>query len=83
MIFRVRDTGPGLTPEQQARLFTPFVQAESSVGRKFGGSGLGLSISRQLAQMLGGDITVESVPGRGATFTVEIAVERSSAANPG
>jgi signal transduction histidine kinase len=80
LIFQVSDTGPGITAEQQARIFIPFAQAESSVARKFGGSGLGLSISRQLAQMLGGDITLESTPGHGATFVLEIAAE--PVANP-
>ena len=71
--FSVRDTGMGITKDQQARLFAPYVQADASIARKFGGTGLGLSISRELARLLGGDITVESAPGQGTVFTVEIA----------
>lgn len=70
--FRVSDTGIGLTEEQHRHLFTPYVQGDSSIPRRFGGSGLGLSISRDLARLLGGDITVESRSGAGAAFTVEI-----------
>ena len=70
--FRVSDTGIGLTEEQRRHLFTPYGQGDSSITRRFGGSGLGLSISRELARLLGGDITVESRSGEGAVFTVEI-----------
>ena len=67
------DTGIGMTPEQMAALFQPFQQADSSTRRKFGGTGLGLTISQRLAQMLGGEITVASTPGEGSRFTLTIA----------
>ncbi|HVW01313.1 MAG TPA: ATP-binding protein [Planctomycetaceae bacterium] len=66
----VIDTGIGISPEQSERLFQPFMQADSSITRRFGGTGLGLSISRHFARALGGDISVSSVPGQGSTFSV-------------
>nr|WP_229224311.1 PAS domain-containing protein [Duganella sp. SG902] len=66
--FRVRDTGIGIAPEQQGSIFDAFSQADSSTSRKFGGAGLGLAICRQLADMMGGAISVTSEPGRGAEF---------------
>lgn len=65
----VRDTGIGISPENLDRLFKPFVQADTSVNRRFGGTGLGLSISRQLCNLMGGDIEVSSSLGRGSVFT--------------
>jgi CheY-like chemotaxis protein/two-component sensor histidine kinase len=70
--FAVSDTGVGMTPEQTARIFEPFTQADSSTSRKYGGTGLGLVISRRFAQMMGGEITVESLPGSGSTFTLTV-----------
>jgi CheY-like chemotaxis protein len=73
MLFEVADTGIGLTEEQISKLFRPFVQADSSTTRRFGGTGLGLTISKRLAKMLGGDISVRSQPGLGSTFGLTIA----------
>lgn len=66
----VSDTGLGMTVEQMSGLFRPFVQAEAGTARRYGGTGLGLSICRKLATMMGGDIAVDSTPGRGSTFRV-------------
>ncbi len=71
-VVEVADTGIGLSPEKLDAIFEPFVQADASVTRRFGGTGLGLDISRRLARMLGGDIVVESALGEGSTFSVSI-----------
>jgi signal transduction histidine kinase/CheY-like chemotaxis protein len=72
MEFAVADTGIGMTPEQQAKLFEEFTQADSSTERRYGGTGLGLAITRRLARMMGGDVTVTSAPGKGSVFTVRL-----------
>lgn len=68
--FRVSDSGIGMTPQELDRLFQPFTQADASTTKKFGGTGLGLTISRQLCRLLGGDIEVKSEDGVGTIFTV-------------
>ena len=78
----VADTGIGLSAEQVARLFEPFVQADSSITREFGGTGLGLSIIRRLAQIMNGDIAVESTPGAGSIFTVTLTLRAAPADSP-
>ena|GEM_PF-1849417 len=70
--FRVSDTGIGMTPEQIARLYQPFVQGDSSATRKFGGTGLGLAITHHFCQLMGGHIEVESQLGQGSTFTIRL-----------
>jgi signal transduction histidine kinase/response regulator RpfG family c-di-GMP phosphodiesterase len=78
----VTDTGIGLSAEQLGRLFERFVQADSSITRKFGGTGLGLSIVRRLAQIMGGDVAVESTPDAGSIFTVTLTLCAAPAGSP-
>ena len=68
--IRVRDSGIGMTPEQQQRIFEAFQQADGSTSRKYGGTGLGLTISREMSIKLGGRIGLESKPGKGSVFTL-------------
>ena len=68
----VADSGIGMTPEQMSRLFAAFSQADTSTSRRYGGTGLGLAISRRFCRMMGGDVTVQSEPGKGTTFTVHL-----------
>ena len=70
--FRVADTGIGMTPEQLVKLFQTFSQADASTTRKFGGSGLGLALTRRFCQLMGGDVTVNSIPGESSTFTIKL-----------
>ncbi len=72
MVFDVKDNGIGMTPEQMARLFEAFTQAEASTSRRFGGTGLGLTISRHFCRMMGGEISVTSGSGTGSTFTMRL-----------
>jgi signal transduction histidine kinase/DNA-binding response OmpR family regulator len=70
--FRVSDTGIGMTPEQQGRLFQAFTQADAATTKTFGGTGLGLAITKYFSRMLGGDVTVKSELGKGSTFTLTL-----------
>jgi signal transduction histidine kinase/DNA-binding response OmpR family regulator len=74
MVFQVTDTGIGLEPEQIVRLFQDFTQADTSTTRRFGGTGLGLALTRRFCQMMGGDVTVHSIPGEGSVFTIKLPV---------
>jgi len=74
--FAVRDTGIGLSKAQSERLFQAFTQADGTISRKYGGTGLGLTISRRLVRLMGGEITVSSIEGAGATFTFTIQVKK-------
>jgi signal transduction histidine kinase/CheY-like chemotaxis protein len=80
ILFEVRDTGPGLNDEQKSRLFRRFEQADSRTSARYGGSGLGLAISQELAAAMAGRITVDSTPGQGTRFVVELPLPRAATA---
>jgi signal transduction histidine kinase/ActR/RegA family two-component response regulator len=82
LTVEVVDTGPGITIEQQARLFTAFDQLGAATARTHGGTGLGLNISRQLARLMGGELEASSRAGHGATFTLRLTLEAAAAAAP-
>ena len=75
LALSVADTGIGMTSSQMSRVFESFSQGDGSIGRKFGGTGLGLSICRELVKLLGGKITVDSLEGRGSTFSIFLPTE--------
>ncbi|CAD0333707.1 response regulator [Xanthomonas hortorum pv. cynarae] len=77
LLFSVRDTGIGISKEKQSLIFSPFLQADTSTSRRYGGSGLGLTISRRLIELMGGELEVESVPGRGSEFYFVVTLEKS------
>lgn len=80
LLFKVSDTGIGISEEQQKRLFQPFTQANREISRRFGGTGLGLAISRRIVELMGGHIWIKSTPGKGTTifFTVCLEVDRTA-----
>jgi PAS domain S-box-containing protein len=81
LALRVTDTGIGITPEQQSRLFQPFHQAEGSTTRRFGGTGLGLVICRRLAELMGGEVVMDSTPGAGTTLKLNVSLPRGQEAD--
>ncbi|MFA4938945.1 ATP-binding protein [Brevundimonas sp.] len=82
LLFEIVDTGPGMTTDQLARLFTPFDQTADGVTARYGGSGLGLAISRNLIDLMGGRLTVRSTPGQGSRFTVSLILPKGEDAEP-
>ena len=80
--FEVADSGVGLTPEQQAKLFQNFQQADSSTARKYGGTGLGLALTKRLIEMMGGEVGVHSAPGQGSTFWFIVTLQRGHGPMP-
>lgn len=82
LLLQVRDTGIGIAPERQAHVFTPFSQEDTSTSRRFGGTGLGLSLVQQLARQMGGDVGLNSTPGSGSCFWVELPLPVVTVAEP-
>lgn len=82
LLFEIADTGPGMTTDQMARLFTPFDQTADGVTARYGGSGLGLAISRNLVDLMGGRLTVRSTPGQGSRFTVSLILPKGETVEP-
>src|SRR5262249_34830271 len=80
--FVVRDTGLGIAPEAQARIFREFEQADDGATRRYGGTGLGLAITKRIAERMGGGIELESIPGGGSTFTVTLPLPAADAGSP-
>jgi signal transduction histidine kinase len=75
VVFTVTDTGVGMTPEQTAKIFDPFTQADVTTTRKYGGTGLGLAIVSRFCRLMGGHVSVDSHPGRGSCFTIRLPLE--------
>ena len=75
LCFEVSDTGQGMSAEQLARLFEPFTQGDASLDRRFGGTGLGTALCKQLATLMGGEVAVRSTPGQGSVFTVRLPLQ--------
>jgi len=80
--FEVTDTGIGMTQDQVDKVFEAFTQADNSTTRKYGGTGLGLTITKKFCQMMGGDISVSSKPGVGSTFSIQLPVQEIDASHP-
>jgi signal transduction histidine kinase len=79
VVFNIRDTGIGMTPEQLGKVFEAFAQAEASTTSKYGGTGLGLAITKRFSRLMGGDVRVTSSPGEGSSFTIRLPAHVSAA----